>query len=179
MDQVVKAKVTKDANNKRKWEDEQGGNPYQQQTKRRKLVRAYATGSCDRKGYVGTLPLYDRCNLHHHLSPCPAQCGKCKKVGHQARDCRTPTSVTCYECGEQGHTRKYCPDLENQLGVGEACQDPNIATGTFLLKNRYIFVLTNTSANRSFIFTVISPLSDVASTFSVTKRLFKKANDEP
>ncbi|GJY42717.1 hypothetical protein Tco_0430930 [Tanacetum coccineum] len=35
LDQVVRAKVTKDADNKRKWEDEQGGNPYQQQNKRR------------------------------------------------------------------------------------------------------------------------------------------------
>ncbi|GJY21661.1 hypothetical protein Tco_0394227 [Tanacetum coccineum] len=34
--------------------------------------------------------------------------------------------------------RKYCPDLENQNGTGEACQDLNVVTGTFLRKNLYI-----------------------------------------
>ncbi|GKA71995.1 hypothetical protein Tco_0778211 [Tanacetum coccineum] len=33
-----KSQGRKDADNKRKWENEQGGNPYQQQTKRRKVV---------------------------------------------------------------------------------------------------------------------------------------------
>ncbi|GJR86530.1 hypothetical protein Tco_0210541 [Tanacetum coccineum] len=67
-----KSQGRKDADNKRKWEDEQGGNPYQQQTKRREVVRAYVVGSCDKKGYDGTLPLCDRCNLHHYHGPCPA-----------------------------------------------------------------------------------------------------------
>nr|GEW70255.1 copia protein [Tanacetum cinerariifolium] len=34
MDQVIRAKAAKDAGNKRKWEDEHGGNPYQQQEAR-------------------------------------------------------------------------------------------------------------------------------------------------
>ncbi|GJS32852.1 reverse transcriptase domain-containing protein [Tanacetum coccineum] len=52
MDQFVRAKVAKDANNKKKWEDEHGGNPYQQQNMRRDVVRVYAVGSSDKKGYV-------------------------------------------------------------------------------------------------------------------------------
>nr|GEX06738.1 hypothetical protein [Tanacetum cinerariifolium] len=75
--------------------------------------------------YVGTLPLCDKYKLHHH-GPFPVQCANCKKFGHQARDCWTPTSLTCYECGEEGHIRKYCPDLENQNGIKEAYQDSNI-----------------------------------------------------
>ncbi|GJQ99970.1 retrovirus-related pol polyprotein from transposon TNT 1-94 [Tanacetum coccineum] len=109
----VRAKVAKDADNKRKQEDEQVGDPYQQQTKRHEVVRAYAAGSCDKKGYARILPLYNKCNLYHQHGPCPAQCGNYSKVGHQARDCQTHNSVTCYECGEQGHIKIYYPDLEN------------------------------------------------------------------
>ncbi|GKF00910.1 reverse transcriptase domain-containing protein [Tanacetum coccineum] len=93
------------------------------------VVRAYNVGSSDKKGYVGTLTLWDKCNLHHHHGPCPVQSGNCKKVGHQARDCWTPTSVTCYKCGEKGHTRKYCLKLKNLNGAREACQDTNVVTG--------------------------------------------------
>ncbi|GJX02525.1 reverse transcriptase domain-containing protein [Tanacetum coccineum] len=35
-----------------------------------------------------------------------------------------------------GHTRKYYPDMENQNGAGEACQNPNVVTGTFYPKDR-------------------------------------------
>ncbi|GKF58844.1 putative reverse transcriptase domain-containing protein, partial [Tanacetum coccineum] len=56
-------------------------------------------------------------------------CNKCKKIGHLARDCRssgpnnnnnnrgnsgaTQNAVTSYECGVQGHYKKYCPKLKN------------------------------------------------------------------
>nr|GEV82145.1 hypothetical protein [Tanacetum cinerariifolium] len=48
-DQVVRSKVAKDVNNKRKWKDEQGGNPYQQQTKRQEVVRAMLLDHVKRK----------------------------------------------------------------------------------------------------------------------------------
>nr|GEW27292.1 hypothetical protein [Tanacetum cinerariifolium] len=98
MDRVVRAKVAMMLT-KRMWEDE--------------------------NGYVGTLRLCDKCRFHHH-GPFPVQCGNCKNFGHQARDCWTPTSLTCYECRKEGHIRKYCPDLKNQNGIKEAYQDPNI-----------------------------------------------------
>ncbi|GJR59231.1 hypothetical protein Tco_1501393 [Tanacetum coccineum] len=60
MDQVVRAMVVKDADDKRKREDKQGGNPYQQQTNRLVVGRAYVAGSCNKKRYARTLPLYDR-----------------------------------------------------------------------------------------------------------------------
>ncbi|GJT79631.1 hypothetical protein Tco_1053973, partial [Tanacetum coccineum] len=56
------------------------------------------------RGYVGTLPPCDKCKLHHH-GPCPIKYGNCKKVDHQVRDGWTPTTVTCYGCGEKGHTK--------------------------------------------------------------------------
>ncbi|GKC74121.1 hypothetical protein Tco_1120004 [Tanacetum coccineum] len=96
MDQVVRANVATDANNKRKWEDDQGIIFGQKQNKQAKVVRAYAVGSSDRRGYARTLPLCDECKLHHHHGPCPPQCGSCKKVGHKTRHCWNPTSMTCY-----------------------------------------------------------------------------------
>ncbi|GJR87566.1 zinc finger, CCHC-type containing protein [Tanacetum coccineum] len=44
----------------------------------------------------------------------------CKKVGHLTRDCWNPTAtsnqrtITCYECGNQGHYKSDCPKLKNQ-----------------------------------------------------------------
>ncbi|GJT31027.1 reverse transcriptase domain-containing protein [Tanacetum coccineum] len=166
MDQVVQAKRAKDADNKRKWEDNQGRNSGQ--NKRHEVVRAYVVGSRDKKGHAGTLPLCDKCNFHHHPDPCAVKCGNSKKVGHQARDCWTPTSVTCYEYGEKGHTRKYCPGLENKNVVRESCQDANVVRGTLLLKNSYIPVLIDTSANSSFVCTAFSQLNNVAPIFLVT-----------
>ncbi|GJV60962.1 reverse transcriptase domain-containing protein [Tanacetum coccineum] len=110
---------------------------------------------------------YDKCKLHHHGS-CLVKCGNYKKFDHQARDCWTPTSMTCYRCGGKGHPKRYCPGLENQNGDKEALQNLDIVTGTSLLENYYILILTNTSENRSFVFAAISHLSDVALTFSVT-----------
>ncbi|GJX35843.1 reverse transcriptase domain-containing protein [Tanacetum coccineum] len=57
-----------------------------QQNKRNEVLRVYAVGSSDKKGYAGTLPLYDQCEFHHH-GPCQAPCENCKKVGHETRDC--------------------------------------------------------------------------------------------
>nr|GFD12995.1 hypothetical protein [Tanacetum cinerariifolium] len=59
MDQVIRAKVAKDANNKRKWEDDHGGNSCQQQNKRHEVVRVYAAGSSDNKGK----------KIHHEVLP--------------------------------------------------------------------------------------------------------------
>ncbi|GJX18692.1 putative reverse transcriptase domain-containing protein [Tanacetum coccineum] len=88
----------------------------------------------NKKGYAGILPLYNKCKLHHHR-PCPVKCGNCKKVSHQARDCWASTTVTCYERGGKGHTKKYCPELGNQNGDGEARQNLDIVMSTSFLKN--------------------------------------------
>ncbi|GJX80873.1 hypothetical protein Tco_0329022, partial [Tanacetum coccineum] len=77
MDQVVQIKVAKDADNKRKWEDDQGRNFGQ--NKRHEVVRVYVIGSSDKKRYAQTLPLCDKCKFHHHHGPCLAQCENCKK----------------------------------------------------------------------------------------------------
>ncbi|GJY36129.1 hypothetical protein Tco_0421507 [Tanacetum coccineum] len=46
MDQKVRAIAARQADNKRKWEDEQEGYPKQQQNKRQEMVGVYAAGNC-------------------------------------------------------------------------------------------------------------------------------------
>ncbi|GKB71589.1 putative reverse transcriptase domain-containing protein [Tanacetum coccineum] len=88
--------------------------------------RAYTAGNNEKKGYVGSLPYYNKCKLHHR-GPCTVRCGNCKRVGHMARDCTAvvapntqrvlvgnQSGVVCYECGRPRHYRRDCPKLRNQ-----------------------------------------------------------------
>nr|GEU76645.1 putative reverse transcriptase domain-containing protein [Tanacetum cinerariifolium] len=86
---------------------------------------------------------------------------------------------TCFECRRQGHYRNECPKMNNQthrnkagnktneargkayvLG-GEANPDSNVVTGMFLLNNHYASMLFDSSANRSFMSFTFSALLDV------------------
>ncbi|GKF31838.1 putative reverse transcriptase domain-containing protein, partial [Tanacetum coccineum] len=80
--------------------------------------------------------------------------------------------LTCYDCGEQGHTRNRCLRKVKQEEVGEvhgrsyAIKDaepksPNVVTGTFLLNNRYAFVLFNSGFDRSFVDTRFSSMLNI------------------
>ncbi|GKB81651.1 putative reverse transcriptase domain-containing protein [Tanacetum coccineum] len=83
----------------------------------------------------------------------------------------------CFECGAQGHFKRNCPRLRNndrgnQAGndrapakvyaVGTAGANPeNVVAGTFLLNNRYAYILFDTGADRSFVSTTFSTLLDI------------------
>ncbi|GJZ95171.1 hypothetical protein Tco_0667374 [Tanacetum coccineum] len=104
MDQIVRAKVAKNVNNKRKWEDNQRVNFGKQQNKRLEVVKAYNASPNGKKGYVGTLPY---CNKEHALNV--------EKKGHFKNDCPKLTNQNW------GTARGRAFVIE-----GEACQDLNV-----------------------------------------------------
>ncbi|GKB57641.1 putative reverse transcriptase domain-containing protein [Tanacetum coccineum] len=79
---------------------------------------------------------------------------------------------TCYDCGDQGHTRNRCPKKVKQEEVREVrarayaikeaeSKGPNVVTGTFLLNNRYASVLFDSGSDRSFVNTRFISLLDI------------------
>ncbi|GJS90539.1 putative ribonuclease H-like domain-containing protein [Tanacetum coccineum] len=89
--------------------------------------------------------------------------------------------VTCFRCDGQGHYMSDCPKLNNQnhgnkaanndarrrayaLGGGDGNPDFNVVTGTFLLNNRYAYILFESSTDRSFVSTTFSALIDITPT---------------
>nr|GEW62480.1 putative reverse transcriptase domain-containing protein [Tanacetum cinerariifolium] len=83
-----------------------------QNNQRQENARAMVTAPTN-----GRLPLCERC-FTRHVGQCTIKCHKCGKVGHKSRyykekNVATGTNalpiLTCYDCGEQGHTRNRCP----------------------------------------------------------------------
>ncbi|GJR33844.1 putative reverse transcriptase domain-containing protein [Tanacetum coccineum] len=138
-------------------------------------ARAMVTAPTD-----GKLPLCERC-FTRHVGQCTIKCHKCGKVGHKSRYCKEKSVATganaqpvwtCYDCGEQGHTRNRCSKKVKQEEVREVCgrayaikdaepKGPNVVTGTFLLNNRYAYVLFHSGSDRSFVNTKFSSLLDI------------------
>ncbi|GKB77228.1 hypothetical protein Tco_0944123 [Tanacetum coccineum] len=112
MDQKLLTYATRQAENKRKMDNNSRNNHVQQPPyKRPNVARAYDVGPGKKREYVGTLPLCKKCKFHHN-GPCAAKYTKCKRVGHLARDCRR-------------HYKSDCPKLKNKThgntdGNGEA-----------------------------------------------------------
>ncbi|GJW14392.1 putative reverse transcriptase domain-containing protein [Tanacetum coccineum] len=183
MDEKTHAYAERQAEKKRKYDDLSKNNQnQQQQNKRQNTGQAYTAGNSDRKPYAGSKPLCSKCNYNHE-GPCPPRCNNCKKVGHLAKDCRSrPANANnnnnnqkgngCYECGAQGHFKRNCPKLKNNDCGNQARNDralakvymvrnvganpDNIVAGTFLLNNRYAYILFDTGADRSFVSTTFS-----------------------
>ncbi|GJV20692.1 reverse transcriptase domain-containing protein [Tanacetum coccineum] len=117
MEKKISTLAERQAENKRKLDN--NNQAQQQSPKRQNVAQANVVRTGERKEYAGTLPLCNRCKLHHN-GQCTIKCGNCKKVGHMTWDCRNPTAarnqrtLTCYECGDEGHYRSDCPELKNQ-----------------------------------------------------------------
>ncbi|GJY38677.1 putative reverse transcriptase domain-containing protein, partial [Tanacetum coccineum] len=93
MDKKLKGYAVKNAENKRRLDNNYRGNrgqqpPHKQQnTGGQNVARAYTACNNEKNGYGGTLPFCNRCKLHHK-GQCTAKCHNYKRIGHLARDCR-------------------------------------------------------------------------------------------
>nr|GFB40161.1 hypothetical protein [Tanacetum cinerariifolium] len=121
MDQKIHTFAEREMASKRKLENTSRStqNQQQQPNKRQNTGRVYTAASGERKEYVETLPLCNKCKFHHN-GQCTIKCANCKRVGYLTRDCRSPIATnnhrnpTCYECRNQGHYKSDCPELKNQ-----------------------------------------------------------------
>ncbi|GJS21547.1 hypothetical protein Tco_0450179 [Tanacetum coccineum] len=120
MDKKISTPAERQAENKRKLDNNSKNNQNQQQpNKRQNIGRAYTAGHGEKKHYGGSKPLCSKCNYHHD-GPCAPKCHECNRVGHLARDYRSSINAnttnnqkgieasqkaTCYECGNQGQER--------------------------------------------------------------------------
>nr|GFA21118.1 hypothetical protein [Tanacetum cinerariifolium] len=116
MDQKLHTYAERQAEKKRKLDN---NNQTQQQfLKKQNVVQAYAVGTGEKKPYRGSKPLCPKCNYHHD-GECAPKCTNFKKIGHSTKDFWHPINannqrtITCYECGNQGHYRSDCPVLKN------------------------------------------------------------------
>ncbi|GJU01329.1 putative reverse transcriptase domain-containing protein [Tanacetum coccineum] len=172
MDQKICTFAERQAKNKRKLDDNSRNNQNQRQPfKWKNVARAYTVGPWEKKVYGGSKPLCPKCNYHHD-GQCAPRCNNSKKIGHLARDCRSPAAtannqrasvanqrvVTCFECGVQGHHKKDCPKLKNnncgnQAGNGGATTRAYAVgnAGKTRLNNRYASIWFDTGADRSFV----------------------------
>ncbi|GJX47430.1 hypothetical protein Tco_0272620 [Tanacetum coccineum] len=101
MDQKVRSIATRDADNKRKWEDEQEGNHHQQQNKRQEVGWVYVAGTGNKTGNA--------------------------KFYHSTTSASFFSTVHVLLYVETA--RRYYPGLENQNGDEEARQNLDLVTG--------------------------------------------------
>nr|GEY99812.1 hypothetical protein [Tanacetum cinerariifolium] len=104
----------------------------------------------------------------------------CTYAERQTNNKRKADDSFRYNHGHQQQTPKRCPKLknkdvekvnapgwvyavENAEKRGNASRDPdsNVVTGTFILNNRYAFILFDTGVDRSFISTAFNSLIDI------------------
>nr|GEW53393.1 hypothetical protein [Tanacetum cinerariifolium] len=154
MDQKLKVYATKSMENKIRLDFNQKDNCVQQPPYKRQNVggqsvaRDYTAGNNERRRYAGPLPYYNKCKLYQE-GLCTMKFEKCNKVGHMTRDCINAVAATA--------TQRALV----VMGGGEANPNSNFITSMFLLNNRYVFMLFDSNADRSFGSATFSVLLDV------------------
>ncbi|GJS81476.1 putative reverse transcriptase domain-containing protein [Tanacetum coccineum] len=135
---------------------------------------------CSKCNYNHEGPCPPRCNnckkVGHLAKDCRSQPANANNNNRNNNN-NNQKGNGCYECGAQGHFKRNCPKLKNndrgnQAGndrapakvyvVGNAGANPdNVVAGTFLLNNRYAYILFDTGADRSFVSTAFSSQIDI------------------
>nr|GEV33401.1 hypothetical protein [Tanacetum cinerariifolium] len=154
------------AKNKRKLDDNSISNHNQQQPfKRKNVARANTARPGEKKVYKGSKPLCPKCNYHHDRK-CAPKCNNCKRAGHLARDCRSPTAAANNQKAPMANQRDATCFESRANAVGNVGKnlDANVVTSMILLNNRYASILFNTGVDRSFVSTAFSFLIDIIPT---------------
>ncbi|GJR37582.1 putative reverse transcriptase domain-containing protein [Tanacetum coccineum] len=142
MGQKASTHVARQADNKRKWENQQRDNNVPQQPfKRTNVARAYTASNNERKGYVGSQPYYNKCKFHH-ARPCTVKCLKSPGGNQRAPGGNQRANVTCYECGRQSYFRSDCLKLKNQ-NQGNQAATAEARGREFALDNSYAIELAD------------------------------------
>ncbi|GJR82077.1 reverse transcriptase domain-containing protein [Tanacetum coccineum] len=136
MDQKLHTYVERQFDNKRKADDSSRNNHCHQQQpfKRQNVAKVYNIGTGEKKSYGGSLP---------------KSSGNTNVVNTQKDNGTNPK-------GNVGNAEKK--------GNASGNPDSNVVTGTFLLNNRYVSILFDIGADKSFISTAFSSLINIAPT---------------
>ncbi|GJY39686.1 reverse transcriptase domain-containing protein [Tanacetum coccineum] len=140
MDKKILTFAERQSENKIKQDDNQ---QQQQQNKRQNTGRVYAVGVLQNATSAIELAIWLVTVGGHFKRECPKL--KNNNHGNQGRNGNAPAKV--YTVGRAGKN-----------------PDSNVVTGSFLLNNRYVFVLFDTGADRSFVSTAFSSQIDITPT---------------
>nr|GEW05213.1 hypothetical protein [Tanacetum cinerariifolium] len=119
MDQKLKGYAIKNAENKRRFDNNPRDNRRQQQPpfKRQNVnghnvARAFTVGNnVERRGYARVLPYCNKCIMHHEGS-CMAKCSNCKRVGHMTRDFKAAVVALTQRASVRNHTEILAMSVE-------------------------------------------------------------------
>ncbi|GJW87120.1 putative reverse transcriptase domain-containing protein [Tanacetum coccineum] len=168
MDNKIRTFGERQTENKRKFEDTSRNNQNpQQQNKRHNTGKAYTVGP-RRRSHIGDL---SHCALNATIT----------MMVHMHPNATSAIELAIWPGTVGGHFQRECPKLKNNnrgnqgrngnapskvYVVGNAGTNPdsNIVTGTFLLNNRYAYILFDTGADRSFVSTAFSSHIDITPT---------------
>ncbi|KAF5781372.1 putative nucleotidyltransferase, Ribonuclease H [Helianthus annuus] len=140
------ATPTTPSDSKRKWDGDssKGSATVQSQAQQQKTDHYQSpsqqpSGGHRQRRYLGNQPKCHNCNRHHSGQCNKGRCQRCLKMGHEAKDCRSPRPANqnqqpqlpapqnpqqqqpqhgnrgCFQCGAEGHYKRDCPQLnQNQ-----------------------------------------------------------------
>ncbi|GJR68032.1 putative reverse transcriptase domain-containing protein [Tanacetum coccineum] len=111
------------------------------------------------KSYAGSKPLCSRCNCHHEAGPCPPRAMVFDVGVSRPLKKKSAQKLNNNDRGNQAGNDRAPAKV---YAVGNAGANPdNVVAGTFLLNNRYAYILFDTGADRSFVSTAFSTLLDI------------------